>query len=63
MLIEQQHIVLLSKGQLVGLIEAAKREVARQKSISSRRLRPLEEIRKEWGFHFWRPDGRSLPSS
>ncbi len=62
MLIEQQHIVLLSKGQLVGLIEAAKREVARQKSISAR-LRPLEEIRKEWGFHFWRPDGRSLPSS
>jgi hypothetical protein len=61
--IVQQHIVLLSKAQVSGLVDAAKIELARQKSISPGHLRPLTEIRNEWGFHFWRPKVRPLGSS
>jgi hypothetical protein len=55
----KQHIVLLSKAQVSGVIAAAKKEVARQQSMSPRR-RPLDEIRREWGFRFWRPSGPFL---
>jgi len=58
----KQHIVLLSKAQVSGLIAAAKKEVARQQSMSPRR-RPLDEIRREWGFRFWRPSGPFLAAA
>jgi hypothetical protein len=60
MTIVKQHIVLLSKVQVTGLIEAAKKEVARQQRISPPRRRPLDEIRREWRFRFWRPGGPFL---
>jgi hypothetical protein len=52
-----QHIVPLSNAQLTGLIGAADRELVRQREISVPPPRPLAEIRREWGFHFWHPSG------
>jgi hypothetical protein len=57
MIIVQQHVVPLSSEQVTGLIEAAGREVVRQRQLSNRPLRPLGEIRHEWLFHFWHPVG------
>jgi len=57
MTIVYQHIVPLSNAQLTGLIGAADRELVRQREISVPPPRPLAEIRREWGFHFWHPSG------
>jgi len=58
--IVKQHIVSLSSAQVSGLIEAARKEVARQQRLLTRHPRPLDEIRREWRFHFWRPNGPFL---
>jgi hypothetical protein len=57
MTIVYQHIVPLSNAQLAGLIDAANRELVRQREISVPPPRPIAEIRREWGFHFWHPSG------
>ena len=50
-----QRATPLSHEQLDGLMDAANRELVRQRTSPGMRLRELSELRSEWRYRFWHP--------